>query len=115
MAHSVRMLSARMRMRRIAFGLFLFVAVDFGTPFIGGAFTFDAETSVEVLRLHRDRAMTGDLPLLMPLPVPTEPERVVRPAPEQIERSSAAELRWVTALPRALVLADPPSAFSEDH
>jgi hypothetical protein len=102
-------------MRRLAFGLLLFVAADFGTPFIGGAFTFDAETSVEGLRLDRDRAMTGGQRVLMPLPIPIESERVARPAPEQIERSSATALRWVTALPRARVLADPPSAFSEDH
>ena len=42
MAHSVRMACGRMRLRRLALGLFLFVAVDFGTPFLGGAFTFEA-------------------------------------------------------------------------
>src|SRR4029434_9493703 len=55
-----------MRVRRLAFWLFLFFAVDLGTPFVGGAFTFEADTSAEGLRLHRERAGARRQPALMP-------------------------------------------------
>jgi hypothetical protein len=102
-----------MRVRRLALWLLLFVAVDFGTPFIGGAFTFDAETSAEGLGFHRDRAMARSQPALLPVPVGLE--LVLRRATEQTERTSTSALRWVTALPRARILPEPPSAPSDDH
>jgi len=115
MAYSVLSVPPEMRVRRLAFWLVLFVGVDFGTPFIGGAFMFDAETSAEGLHFHRDRAMARSRPALMPLPVPVG-ELVSRRATEQTERTSASPLRWVTALPRArVVLPEPPSASSDDH
>jgi hypothetical protein len=104
-----------MRVRRLALWLLLFVAVDFGTPFIGGAFTFDAEMSAEGLGFHRDRAMARSQPALMPLPVPVGSELVSRHATGQTERTNASALRWVTALPRARILPEPPSAPSDDH
>lgn len=104
-----------MRVRRLAFWLFLFVAVDFGTPFVGGAFTFEADKSAEGLRFHRDRAEARSQPALMPQPASVASEPVSRRASAQIERSRTASLRWVTALPRARVLPDPPSAPSDDH
>jgi hypothetical protein len=104
-----------MRVRRLAFWLFLFFAVDLGTPFVGGAFTFEADTSAEGLRFHRDRAGARSQPALMPQPVSVAPEPVSRRGPARIERSRAAALHWVTALPRARVLPDPPSAPSDDH
>ena len=102
-------------MRRLAFWLFLFVTVDFGTPFLGGAFTFEAETSAEGLRLYRDRSEARTQPALMPQPVPPASARISRLIPEQNERSAAPSSRWVTTLPRARVLPDPPSAPSDDH
>jgi hypothetical protein len=51
----------------------------------------------------------------MPQPVPLASERISRLIPEQNERSAAPASRWVTTLPRARVLPDPPSAPSDDH
>ena len=115
MAHSVRMAANRMRLRRLAFWLFLLVSVDFGTPFLGGAFTFEAETSAEGLRLHRDRSEARSQPAQMPQPIPLASARIAHFIPDQNERSAAPASRWVTTLPRARVLPDPPSAPSDDH
>ena len=104
-----------MTLRRFAFWLLLFLAVDFGTPFLGGAFTFEAETSAEGVRLLRDRVEARGQPALIPQPVPIAAARVSLPAREQNERSRASTLQWVTALPRARVLPEGPSAPSDDH
>jgi hypothetical protein len=104
-----------MRVRRVAFWLFLFVTVDFGTPFLGGAFTFEADTSAEGLRLHRDRAEVRSQPALTARPVPIAPERISGLTPEQSERAAASPSRWVAALPRARVLPEAPSAPSDAH
>jgi hypothetical protein len=104
-----------MRVRGLAFCLFLLVTVDFSTPFLGGAFTFEAESSAEGLRLHRDRAEARSQPALTPQPVPIAPERISGLTPEQSERAAASPSRWVAALPRARVLPEAPSAPSDDH
>jgi hypothetical protein len=109
------MLSTRsMKMRRVAFGVLLFVSADFGNPFMGAAFTFDPNSSIEVH--HQRERVSGDhvsvvLPRVL-LPV-LATSRSLAPARRPERHWHAAG--GVPALPRGHTSSDDPPVLSEDH
>jgi|SRR4026207_77719 hypothetical protein len=104
-----------MRAHRFAFWLFVFVSVDFGTPFVGGAFTFDASSSAEGVRVRYESGEArGGVPCLPPSGR-IEPNRKVGMAPSRIGQSPRSTECWMVDRPRALALSEAPPARSEDH
>lgn len=57
-----------MRYRRIALMVALYVTVDLTNPFIGCAFNFNAETSVDALSLAPERLLPQGTPAVLPTP-----------------------------------------------
>ena len=97
-----------MKARRLALGVLLYVSADFGNPFVGGAFTFDVDTSVEGLQHQRDARRRRDTRSrcracpAQAIALHVRVELPSRPAP-----APAPQLGW-TAQPAA------PPALSED-
>jgi len=97
--------------RRLALVTLVLITLDFGNPFVGGAFTF--ESSAEGLRAPRPHE--GGLVHAARLPDPprTDGDRAVRPAVKPRRETPGPEHSAV-ALPRCLAQSDP-LAPSEDH
>jgi hypothetical protein len=103
-----------MKMRRLALGVLLYVSADFGNPFVGAAFTFDANTSLEMHQHQRERASERDLLVALPSTVPAQAIRLRLAAISRTDRHRTPAYRG-PALPRAQTLSDDPPALSEDH
>ena len=104
-----------MRARRVAFWLFVFVSVDFGTPFVGGAFTFDAGSSAEGVRVRYESGEAqGRIPCLPPSGR-VEPDRKVGRTSGRTGPSPRLTECWMVDRPRAHALSEAPPARSEDH
>ena len=103
-----------MKIRRLALGILLYVSADFGNPFVGAAFTFDVNTSLEMLQHQRERALERGIPVALPRVVSAQ---VIRAPFAAISRSDRQRLRAVRGphLPRAQTFTDDPPAVSEDH
>lgn len=100
--------------RAFALVLMLYILVDFATPFLPGAFAFDADDCVDGVSAPRD--VTADVtPDLMPLPIAHIPQ-VVEPVSVRAPRVVVTTARgWMGKLRRAhLPPSDAPSA-SADH
>ena len=102
-----------MSARRLSFLLLLLLSLDFGTPFLGGAFTFEA--SAEGVHRRRESAppaiQAGDL---IDRPV-GESVRLVSRSLEAGHHARREPPRWGLTLPRSRARADVPPATSEDH
>lgn len=103
-----------MKMRRLALGILLYVSADFGNPFVGAAFTFDANTSLEMLQHQRERASERGTLVALPRVAPAQAIRLSFAA---ISRSDWRRLPTFRGpdLPRAQTLTGDPPALSEDH
>jgi len=103
-----------MRAKRLTLGLVICVLLDFSSPFIGGAFTFNADECSEGVRLESShlapRAALGT-------PVPwLEGNRTIRPAPPIQGSRPRASSGWLVPPQKvASPLAADPPAPGEDH
>lgn len=102
-----------MIVRRLAFLVLLLISLDFASPFVGGAFTF--ESSAEGLRDHRQGEGAPVRPARAPAPPRLDDARLLRPAPESTRPTRSGSQHSVLALPRAQVRVDASTAPSEDH
>ena len=57
-----------MRYRRIAFMVALYVTVDLTNPFIGCAFNFNPEESIDGLSRSHERLLPQETPAVLPTP-----------------------------------------------
>lgn len=103
-----------MRMRRLALGILLFVSADFGNPFVGAAFTFDVNTSLEMVQHQRERASERGILVALPRVVSAQ---VIRAPFAGISRSDPHRLPAFRGpdRPRAQTFTTDPPALSEDH
>lgn len=103
-----------MRTRRLALGILLYVSADFGNPFVGAAFTFDVNTSLEMLQHQRERASERGILVALPRVASAQAIRLPFAGISQGDRHSLAAFRGPD-LPRAQTFTDDPPALSEDH
>jgi hypothetical protein len=94
--------------------LLLLLSLDFATPYLGGAFTF--EGSGEGLCHRRESAVA---PLAAPLSIPKPAAGLLSvattPTVDFRPRASHEPIGCVLALPRAQARIDPRHAPSDDH
>ena len=104
---------APMKMRRLALGILLYVSADFGNPFVGAAFTFDVNTSLEMLQ-QRERASERGILVARPRVASAQGVRLSFAGISQADRHRLPAFRGPD-LPRAQTFTDDPPALSEDH
>jgi hypothetical protein len=97
--------------RRLALVTLVLISLDFGTPFVGGAFTF--ESSAEGLRAARHHEAVLVQAARVPDPPRISGDRAVRPVMKPRREAPGPE-HSALALPRCLAQSDP-VAPSEDH
>jgi hypothetical protein len=101
----------RMNGRRLALVSLVLISLDFGNPFVGGAFTFGSSTEALHVARHQDRI------LVQAARVPDAPrisgDGAVRPMRTPRCEAPGPEHSAVT-LPRCLAQSDP-VPISEDH
>ena len=103
-----------MRATRLTLGLMICMLLDFSSPYIGGAFTFNADECFEGVRLERNRP---GAPVAVATPLPwLETGRSIRPAPPiQVTRPPASSAWLVEPRKVATSLAADSPAPGEDH
>lgn len=102
-----------MSVRRLSFVLLMLLSLDFGNPFVGGAFTF--EGSEEGIHRRHESAAPDRLPGDVLDRPAVESRRLVSRALEADHRPRREPLRWAFVLPRSNAESDVPSAPSDDH
>jgi hypothetical protein len=103
-----------MRRHRIALAVLLYVSADFGSPFVGAAFTFDPTASIEMLQHQRERAAGRDILASLSRVPGVEANRLPLAAIARTNRHRLPTDRGPD-LPRAQTFSDDPPAPSEDH
>jgi hypothetical protein len=102
-----------MRVRRLTLLIAFYITLDFGSPFIAGAFTFNADESVDGVHAHRQQVKVKAVSVPMPLPERAENKRVPTLAPPRHEVRPLAE--WFVDLRRAHSPTAASPLVSEDH
>lgn len=102
-----------MRARRLALLIVLYIGLDFGSPFIAGAFMFNADESMEGVHAHRQQVKFTVVSVPMPAPARAETGRVAAlPPPRREGRPLGA---WFVDLRRAHAPTAATPLISEDH
>ena len=102
-----------MAVRRLSLVLFMLLSLDFGNPFVGGAFTF--EGSEEGIHRRQESAAPDCLPGDVLGRPAIESRHLVSRALEAEQRPRRQPLRWAFALPRSNAESDASPAPSDDH
>ena len=102
-----------MRLSRLALLIALYISLDFASPFIAGAFTFNADESVDGVHAHRQQVKVNAASVPMPMPERAENERVPTLATPRHEIRPLGE--WFVELRRAHAPTAAPASISEDH
>ena len=103
-----------MRYRRIAFMVALYVTVDLTNPFIGCAFNFNPEESIDGLSRSHERLLPQETPAVLPTPSGRDHARIARLAPTW---PFTARLRggWLAQMRQAHAPNSDPQSSTEDH
>jgi hypothetical protein len=101
----------RMNGRRLALVSLVLISLDFGNPFVGGAFTF--ESSAEGLHASRHQEEIPVQAARVPDPLRVSGDRAVRPV-FTLRREAPGPEHSAVTLPRCLAQSDP-VPLSEDH
>jgi hypothetical protein len=102
-----------MRVRRLALLIALYITLDFASPFIAGAFTFNADESVDGVHAHRQQVRVKAISVPMPMPERAESVPVPRLVPPRHEVRPLTE--WFVDLRRAHSPTATTASVSEDH
>ena len=102
-----------MRLSRLALLIAFYVSLDFASPFIAGAFTFNADESVDGVHAHRQQVKVKAVSVPMPMPERAENERVPSLAPPRHEIRPLGE--WFVELRRSHAPTAATASISEDH
>ena len=102
------------RLERLSVLLTLVVSLDFGSPFVGGAFRFEADESLEGLT----SAARSARPSRLALPAPVSPAQNLsqpRPASPMPGPKGKAHEKWVADLRKAHAPGSHPPPSTEEH
>jgi hypothetical protein len=103
-----------MRYRRIAFMVALYVTVDLTNPFIGCAFNFSPEESIDGLSRSDERLLPQEAPAVLPTPPGGDHARIARLAPTW--RFTARVLGgWLAQMRQGHAPNSDPQSSTEDH
>jgi hypothetical protein len=102
-----------MRARRIAILIAFYLSLDFASPFIAGAFTFNADESVEGVHAQRQEVRFTTVSVPMPVPDRAETQRMATVTPPRREVRPLGA--WFVDLRRAHSPAASTPPISEDH
>ena len=103
-----------MRYRRIALLIALYVTVDLTNPFVGSAFTFNAEESIDGLARQHERLLHHTAVVPLPMPAGEDNAGVARPAPIRTFPSRSLG-EWFVHLRQAHAPHSDPQSATEDH
>jgi hypothetical protein len=101
-----------MRVRRLILLVAFYITLDFGSPFIAGAFTFNADESVDGVHAQRQQAKVKAVSVPMPMPERAEIQRVANVTPRHDVRPM---IEWFVDLRRAHSPTAATPLLSEDH
>jgi hypothetical protein len=102
-----------MRFRQLALLIALYVSLDLTNPFIGGAFSFEIEESLDAVSRQHERLHPEAGALALPEPRPPRGERA-RHAP--VGRLQTRRLEeWSGQLRQAQASLSDPQSPTEDH
>jgi hypothetical protein len=102
-----------MRARRLTLLIGLYVCLDFASPFIPGAFSFNPDESVEGVSAHRRAVKVTVVAIASPAPKRAQTEAIARVAPPRPQSRPLGE--WLIALRRAHSPTAATPLISEDH
>ena len=102
-----------MRVPRLVLLIAFYVTLDFASPFIAGAFMFNADESVDGVHAHRQQVKVKAVSVPMPMPGRAENEPVPRLAPPRHGVRPMSE--WFIHLRRAHSPTATAASISEDH
>ena len=102
------------RTERLIVALILCLGLDFASPFVAGAFRFEADESIEAMSCSRNRQTVRRVESRAPVPESSEPHpsRLLAPGPVREVRVRAA---WAIHPGRSHVAASLAPGSSEDH
>lgn len=107
-----------MKARRLTFLVLCYVSLDLSSPFVPGAFNFNADESIEAVQRHREhaamRVATAPIPPVPPVPVVHPVKRASGPL-TRAERASRPVSEWLVDVRRAHAPIPEVSSLSEDH
>jgi hypothetical protein len=103
-----------MRYRRIALVIALYVTVDLTNPFVGGAFSFNAEESMDGVARQHERLLHQAAAVPLPMPTGEDNPGIARPAPAQAFLSRSLG-EWFVHLRLAHAPHSDPQSPTEDH
>jgi hypothetical protein len=103
-----------MRYRRIALMIAFYVTVDLTNPFIGCAFNFNAEESIDGVSRPHERLLPQTIPGALPTPSGGDRAGIEHPAPA---RPFTARLlgEWLVQMRQAHEPHSDPQSPTEDH
>jgi hypothetical protein len=103
-----------MRFRRLALLVALYVSLDLTNPFIGGAFSFEVEESLDAVSRQHERPDPEAGTLAVPEPPRPQRGERVRPAPAGNLRTRRLD-EWLGQLRQAQASLSDPQSATEDH
>jgi hypothetical protein len=103
-----------MRYRRIALMIAFYVTVDLTNPFVGSAFNFNAEESMDGVPRQHERLLHQAVAVPHPMPSGEDNAGIARPAPTQA-LSSRSLGEWFVQLRQAHAPHSDPQSLTEDH
>ena len=111
---SVVLAVAAMRLRHLALLVALYVSLDLTNPFVGGAFSFDVDESLDAVSSpHEQLHPEADT---LAVPEPPQPERGERSRSVPVLRPQTRRLdEWLGQLRQAQASLSDPQSANEDH
>jgi len=103
-----------MRYRRIALLIALYVTADLTNPFVGSAFNFNAEESIDGVARQHERLLHHAAVVPLPMPAGEDNARITRRAPTQAFPSHPLG-EWFVHLRQGHAPHSDPQSASEDH
>jgi hypothetical protein len=108
------MRAAMLARRLVLLAFFVYVAIDLGCPLIPGAFTFDADESVEAVSTYRARPPALPRVTLVPAAMTSGPLRAETPAYATEASTLPSRPRWRSRAGRDHVRASEPRPPVDD-
>ena len=102
------------RAERLIVALVLCLSLDFASPFVAGAFRFEADESVEAMACSRGRQALQRAETRVPVPESSDPRPRRLRAPNVV-RDVWARTAWLADLRRSHVASSRAPGSSEDH
>ena len=107
-----------MKARRLTFLVLCYVSLDLSSPFVPGAFNFNADESIDGVQRHREtaarRLATAPTPPVPPAP-DVDPVKHMAGAVARIERAPRTVYAWLVDVRRAHAPVPEVSSLGEDH